>query len=319
MGRAAIQIVGCAVTVTAGCAAISVGLAAAGVWAAGGALGDAIQAVAMSFASMASFAVAGNVVSGLASAVVEGAKLGVEAATAAFTVIKAGVHGAVGGALSVAQGGNFLEGFADSAISAFGSVLVGGTDYNNGLIGTSGDGNVQGMIARTSIVAAVGCAGAVLSGGKCGNGAITAAFAHLFNAEGLVEPQRPHGHAPLCADFCPPADTQGPQAYVHSTPEEQEFVTDVMNTQVGVLSAPVGAAGLSPIGKTAKNIIVDGPSKGLKYGNGRILGIRFRKQPIFRIDFHPIPRSNGASRLHIHVGRDMGKHYSIDPRNFFDK
>ena len=64
----------------------------------------------MSFASMGAFAGAGDVVSGLVSAVVEGAKLGAEAAVAAFTVIKAGVHGAVGGALSVAQGGNFLEG-----------------------------------------------------------------------------------------------------------------------------------------------------------------------------------------------------------------
>ena len=77
------------------------------------------------------------------------------------------------------------------------------------------------MIARTSIVAAVGCAGAVLSGGKCGNGAITAAFAHLFNAEGLVKPQRPHGHAPLCAYSCPPADFQGQQADEHNTPAEK--------------------------------------------------------------------------------------------------
>ena len=35
------------------------------------------------------------------------------------------------------------------------------------------------------MAAAAGCAGAVISGGKCANGAVSAAMAHLFNAEGI--------------------------------------------------------------------------------------------------------------------------------------
>ncbi len=41
-------------------------------------------------------------------------------------------------------------------------------------------------MARTAMAAAAGCAGAIFAGGKCGNGALTAAMAHIFNQEAVL-------------------------------------------------------------------------------------------------------------------------------------
>ncbi len=175
--RAIIQVVGCALTAAAtaglGCVAISSALTLA----AGGSIADALQAAAFSFASMGAFNVAGGIVEGIVGTISAGAQLAADAAFAVATVVKAGVHGLVGGALAVAQGGNFLQGFIGSAAGA-----VGG-QFAQGIFGAYGSGDFSNVVGRAAISAAVGCAGASLSGGKCANGAMTAAFASLFNGE----------------------------------------------------------------------------------------------------------------------------------------
>ena len=47
-------------------------------------------------------------------------------------------------------------------------------------------GTEQGKTARTLVAAAVGGTVSRITGGKFANGAITAAFVHLFNTEGGV-------------------------------------------------------------------------------------------------------------------------------------
>ena len=90
--------------------------------------------------------------------------------------VKAAVHGVVGGALSVAQGGDFLQGFAANAIGAFAGSAAGGTSAR-----TASSPNI---IAHTLISAAAGCASASITGGKCADAAVTAAFANIYNAWG---------------------------------------------------------------------------------------------------------------------------------------
>lgn len=85
-------------------------------------------------------------------------------------------HGAVGGAAEEIQGGSFRHGFyAGFAGSAAGSVVG-----QSGLQGMEGN---AGVATRTAIVATAGGTASALGGGKFANGAITAAFQHLFNAE----------------------------------------------------------------------------------------------------------------------------------------
>lgn len=173
--RSIVQIVGCAAATVvlgpggpAGCAAVSA-LVTLG---AGGSLRDALKAAAFTFATIAVFSAVGPYLNAVASTGVGG------------VLIKAGVHGVIGGALSVAQGGSFLQGFAGSAVGALGGALAGG-EGGSGIAGQYGDGNFANQLARALISGAAGCAGAVVSGGKCGQAAVTAAFASLYNGDGL--------------------------------------------------------------------------------------------------------------------------------------
>jgi len=84
------------------------------------------------------------------------------------------IHGVVGGALSVAQGGTFMDGFVANAIGGATGVLSEGT-----AIGSN-------IYTDTALVALSGGLAAELTGGKFANGAITAAFANLFNKWGGV-------------------------------------------------------------------------------------------------------------------------------------
>ena len=95
---------------------------------------------------------------------------------AATAAVKGAVHGVVGGAISAARGGSFAEGFAANAIGAVVGV------YSD--IISMGD-----MALDTAISAAAGCAGALVSGGKCANGALTAAFANMYNKWGQFSAQ----------------------------------------------------------------------------------------------------------------------------------
>ncbi len=168
--RSIVQIVGCAAATAvlgpagpAGCAAVSA-LVTLG---SGGSLRDALKAAAITFATIGIFTGVGHALEGLSG--IGGA------------LIKAGVHGVVGGALSVAQGGSFLQGFAGSAIGALGGYLAGESGY----AGKYGDEIPVKQLARALISGAAGCAGAVVTGGKCAQAAVTAAFASLYNGDGL--------------------------------------------------------------------------------------------------------------------------------------
>ncbi len=93
---------------------------------------------------------------------------------------RATAHGVVGGAIAEMQGGEFRHGFISSAASS--AIMHSGV--TDGVLGSSGDGNPQGIACRTMVAAAIGGTVSVISGGKFANGAITAAFQQLFNAEG---------------------------------------------------------------------------------------------------------------------------------------
>jgi hypothetical protein len=151
--RAVAQILACA---TPGlnaivCPAVIVGLT----FAAGGSFGESLKSIAFTFATMGIFSGVGTALQG------------------AGLLTRVLVHGVVGGALSVAQGGSFSAGFLSNAAGAGISGLTGG-------IGGSDFGSV---VVRTAIAAAAGGTASVLAGGKFANGAISAAFAHLYNAE----------------------------------------------------------------------------------------------------------------------------------------
>jgi RHS repeat-associated protein len=156
--RSILTIIGCAATAVGGpvgwaaCGAISGAITIAG----GGSIADGLKAFAFAFISAGVWHSVGFALDGVRAALGD-----------AFSLVKAGIHGIVLGALSVAQGGSFLQGFASNAIGALGGAVA--------------DGITSDVVANTLIVAAAGCAGAAVTGGKCAEGALTAAFANLFN------------------------------------------------------------------------------------------------------------------------------------------
>ncbi|WP_439544533.1 hypothetical protein, partial [Hyphomicrobium sp.] len=76
-------------------------------------------------------------------------------------------------ALSVAQGGSFMEGFASAGLGSVGGFA------GEGIAG----GGPDGFYVRTAFAASAGGLASEITGGKFSNGAITAGFAHMFNAE----------------------------------------------------------------------------------------------------------------------------------------
>jgi RHS repeat-associated protein len=75
-------------------------------------------------------------------------------------------HGVVGGATEAAQGGNFWQGFASTALVKVSSIVV----PSSGSLGLD-----------TTRAAAVGGAAAAVGGGNFVNGAVTGAFSYAFN------------------------------------------------------------------------------------------------------------------------------------------
>ncbi|MEZ5901362.1 MAG: hypothetical protein R3D51_17930, partial [Hyphomicrobiaceae bacterium] len=89
-------------------------------------------------------------------------------------------------AVSVAQGGSFETGALTGAVAAGSSLLM----DSSGVMGHSGDGNPEYIAERTAVAAVAGGTASVLAGGKFANGAITGAFAQLYNAEAVDEVQQ---------------------------------------------------------------------------------------------------------------------------------
>ncbi|WP_137392520.1 RHS repeat domain-containing protein [Rhodoligotrophos defluvii] len=161
--RAAIQIVACAnPAAVLTCAPVAGALTLA----AGGSITDALQAMAFSIASMGGAGLA----QGLAGAVQGLTEMG-------SALLQSAGNGVVSGALSVAQGGSFLSGFAAGSIGTFsnlgGGVLTGNNEFMSNVISVAGGG-----IA------------AEVTGGKFVNGAATAAFAiagrAMFDGAGSI-------------------------------------------------------------------------------------------------------------------------------------
>jgi hypothetical protein len=167
--RSILTIIGCASTPFTGPAGAAACGAISGIItiAAGGSIADGLKAFAFAFISAGVWDAVGGVLNDAR-----------EALGAAFGIVKAGVHGIIGGALSVAQGGSFLQGFASNALGALGGFA------GEEAFGPARTGGFEAALGRTLIAAAAGCGGAVITGGKCAEGAVTAAFAHMYNAEG---------------------------------------------------------------------------------------------------------------------------------------
>jgi len=93
-------------------------------------------------------------------------------------------HGALGGVVSVAQGGEFGHGFAAGAVGKLMTVGLQGKGSLYQMNGKNFANQDWGSIAaRTTIAAISGGVAAESSGGTFANGAVTAAMQHLFNAE----------------------------------------------------------------------------------------------------------------------------------------
>jgi hypothetical protein len=133
-----------------GCAAAAAGLTLG----AGGSITQALKAFAFAYISVNVWSEVGQFV---------------RAAGVAGDILGKGlIHGVVGGALSLAQGGSFLQGFATSAVGA-----------GTGLLSSNISGD--NVFLDSAIVGAAGGLAAQLTGGKFANGFITAAFANLYN------------------------------------------------------------------------------------------------------------------------------------------
>ena len=150
--RAVLQIAACAFGTPIGCVAAAGGLTLAG----GGTPLQAFEAMAFAGVSMAVWNNVGNILQGASS------------------LARTLVHGVVNGALRMAQGGSFLNGFA---IGAAGE----GADIGMKEAGLYGVAGGEGKFLRASIAGVAGGTASVLTGGKFANGAVSAAFANLFN------------------------------------------------------------------------------------------------------------------------------------------
>jgi len=69
------------------------------------------------------------------------------------------------------------------------------------------------------------------------------------------------------------------------------------------------------------NLSFDGPDRGfVGYGNGRIAGVRWKGGEYgVRLDFHPLPETNGVSVLHLNfgpAGRGEAAHLILDPHYY---
>jgi hypothetical protein len=46
-------------------------------------------------------------------------------------------------------------------------------------------------------------------------------------------------------------------------------------------------------------------------GQGRICQIRFKKKPIFRLDYQAYPGADGIPKLHYHIASDINVHRDL--------
>jgi hypothetical protein len=103
-------------------------------------------------------------------------------AAVGYHALQSAGHAVVGGGLSELTGGNFKDGFIGAGFAALLSPV--GRGINRRLkLGEPGTGNSWQYLGRTATAATMGGTVTAISGGKFGNGAATAAFMHVVNAE----------------------------------------------------------------------------------------------------------------------------------------
>jgi hypothetical protein len=151
---------------------------------------------------------------------------------------RAVAHGAVGAASNIFQGGKAAHGFLAGAISSLGSSAYGG--LAGGMPQT-----FAGKSLHVSLMAAIGGTVSELSGGSFASGAVTGAFAtlfnHLVNHKGPVEPAEEDGWKNLSKNdlelmaitegFCSPCSNYDLGIYF-----EEVFERHIISTGFGVNS-----------------------------------------------------------------------------------
>jgi hypothetical protein len=91
-------------------------------------------------------------------------------------------HGVTGGAANVAMGGKFQDGFLSAA--------AGAAATHTGIYGKFKGAGAINAAGRTAVAGIIGGTASALGAGKFANGAWTAAFQHLLNAELTAKPRR---------------------------------------------------------------------------------------------------------------------------------
>jgi RHS repeat-associated protein len=140
--------------------------------AAGGDLGDVLRGLAVNFVTAS---ISAGVLHDIGSAAGKAWEAGNAATATALTAKHVAGHALLGGLSQEALGGRFQDGF----LSAGASTLM--MDLGLGAM-LEGAGAVR-MMGRTAVAAIVGGTASELGGGKFANGAVTAAWQHLLNAE----------------------------------------------------------------------------------------------------------------------------------------
>ncbi|SMN14533.1 Rhs family protein [uncultured Candidatus Thioglobus sp.] len=194
---------------------------------------------------------------------------------------KAIAHGLSQGAISQISGGNFKSGFISGSISSLsGSYMEGNR------------GESLGIGGRTAVAATAGGIAAELGGGKFANGARSAAFVHLFNAENLAEKWQCmgecHGTGYGDINFMPEI-------------EQRALAGDVA---LGLATLPVGG-GVAALSKAGYALKV------WRYKNIGGIGINILKNGSRRlgVDIHKINYQGiDKIKLHYHRRPGIGKH-----------
>jgi RHS repeat-associated protein len=103
--------------------------------------------------------------------------------------------------------------------------------------------------------------------------------------------------------------------YVGGNPLSKIDLFGLMDDEPGL--EPVCVECLIPLMRLpglAKDLNVDGPK------NTRICQVRYKKQPVFRLDYGPYKGTQGEPRLHMHLpGVNPDLHIPLDPRTLIDK
>ncbi|WBJ96239.1 hypothetical protein [Shewanella sp. MTB7] len=233
-------------------------------------------------------------------------------------------NGVVGGIASEVSGGNFGHGFAAAGLSS----LAGGAI-----------GKIDDAVVRVVVRGVIGGTISEATGGKFANGAKSAAFAQAVGelsnyatTESESRPNQVEGWTQADEDWLQETmaqtaidlDNGDVYAYEPAWMRQQERAlldgefgagtyTDVMSDAGGIaiggaLTLYGGGYGVYRGGYKlykATGLKVDGFSKGLSHGNGRVFQIRSTKGgPVFRLDYHPNP---SPVRLHMHFG-NMSHH-----------